>query len=163
MEDLFKLAEKVVNSAQEKGVVISLAESCTGGLVSAAITSVSGSSSIFDCSFVTYSYESKSKLLGVSPNTLANYGAVSDNCVEEMAVGAGKNSGADISVSISGIAGPEGGTPEKPVGTVYFGSFNKKKNRLRTEKKQFAGDRHSVRVQSAQRALELLQIMLNEI
>jgi nicotinamide-nucleotide amidase len=162
MEDLFKIAEKIVNEARDKSIIIALAESCTGGMAATALTSVNGSSDVFDRSFVTYSYESKSELLGVSTNTLANYGAVSEQCVEEMALGAAKNSRGDITVSISGIAGPSGGMPEKPVGLVYFGYFDKKKNKLRTDKKQFSGDRHSVRVQSTRYALDLLAKMLGE-
>lgn len=162
MEELFKLAEKIVTTAQEKGIIISLAESCTGGMAATALTAIPDSSHIFDRSFVTYSYESKSELLGVSSNTLLNYGAVSERCVEEMALGAAKNSHADITVSISGIAGPGGGMPEKPVGLVYFGYFDRKKNKLRTEKQQFTGDRNSIRVQSTRRALELISNMLSE-
>jgi nicotinamide-nucleotide amidase len=162
MEDLFKLAEKVVHNATEKGIILSIAESCSGGLGSYILTSVSGSSAVFDRGFITYSYESKTELLGVNKNTLATHGAVSGECVEEMALGAGKNSRANLSVSISGIAGPEGGLPEKPVGLVYFGYFDKQTNKIRTEKKQFQGDRNSIRMQSAKRAMELFLMMMNE-
>ncbi len=162
MEELFKLAERVVNNATEKGLVLTVAESCTGGLVSYAITSVTGSSNVFDRGFVTYSYKSKTELLGVSEHALAEQGAVSPYCVEEMAMGAINHSNAVLSVSISGIAGPGGGLMEKPVGLVYFGYFDKSKNKLRIDKRNFTGDRHAVRMQSATRALELFLTMLNE-
>ncbi len=160
MEDLFQLAEKVVNKARETKTILAVAESCTGGMVATALTSVAGSSDVFDRGFVTYSYEAKEELLGVNRNTLTKHGAVSENCVEEMALGAVKNSRAHVAVSISGIAGPGGGMKDKPVGLVFFSSFNKKKNIIKTESKTFAGDRHSVRVQSAKRALELFMVML---
>jgi len=162
MEDLNKLAEKLVVNAKTKEIIIAVAESCTGGLVSSAITGVSGASQIFDRGFITYSYESKKELLGVSTNTLETYGAVSIECVEEMALGAIKSSLAQISVAISGIAGPAGGMADKPVGLVYFAYYDKKSNKIRSEKQQFAGDRTQIRIASAIRALELLSRMVNE-
>jgi nicotinamide-nucleotide amidase len=162
MDKLAQFAEKIIHSASEKGLIISVAESCTGGLVSAALTEVAGSSEAFDRGFITYSYEAKAETLGVSNYTLTNYGAVSRECVEEMALGALKNSHAHISVSISGIAGPSGGTPEKPVGLVYFAYFDKIKNKLKSEKQQYQGSREEVRQKSSMRALELLSIMINE-
>lgn len=161
MEDLFNLAEKVVSKAKENGFKLACAESCTGGMVAAAITSVSGSSEVFDRGFVTYSNLSKQELLGVSNNTLNNFGAVSQECVEEMAIGAVKNSSAQIAVSVSGIAGPSGGTEEKPVGTVVFGAFNKNNNKMKIEAKNFTGDRNSVRNQATKRSLELFLVMMD--
>ena len=118
---LDKTAENVVQLLKERGLILSTAESCTGGLISAEITAVSGSSDVFGFGFVTYANEAKMKLLGVKEETLASVGAVSEETAMQMADGARKTSGADIAVSVTGIAGPTGGTPEKPVGTVYIG------------------------------------------
>lgn len=115
------LAEKVVTRAAAEGITAVTAESCTGGLVSAALTSVPGSSAAFTYGFVSYANEAKIDLLGVSPATIADRGAVSRRVAEEMAMGAKARSGADIAVSITGVAGPGGGTTEKPVGLVWFG------------------------------------------
>ncbi len=102
------------------GFKLAIAESCTGGMVSQAITSVAGSSAWFDCSFVTYSNHAKIQMLGVLPQTLAQFGAVSEEVAVEMALGALKHSDAHIAGSITGIVGPDGGTAQKPVGTVCF-------------------------------------------
>ena len=118
---LDKTAENVVQLLKERGLILSTAESCTGGLISAEITAVSGSSDVFGFGFVTYANEAKMKLLGVKEETLASVGAVSEETAKQMADGARRASGADIAVSVTGIAGPTGGTPEKPVGTVYIG------------------------------------------
>jgi nicotinamide-nucleotide amidase len=114
------LAAKLVQAASAKRVMIATAESCTGGLVSAAITGIAGSSTIFDRGFVTYSNEAKAELLGVSLSLLDQHGAVSPHVACAMAEGALKNSRASISVAITGIAGPGGGSVEKPVGLVHF-------------------------------------------
>lgn len=114
------LEEAVISEAAERGLRLSAAESCTGGLVCGALTSVSGSSAVFDGGAVTYSNEMKMKLLGVKPQTLESFGAVSRQTAAEMALGALRLSGADIAVSLTGIAGPGGGTEEKPVGLVYI-------------------------------------------
>lgn len=115
------LQEDVVKKLREKGLKVATAESCTGGLVSERITRVSGSSEVFDCGVCTYANEMKHKLLGVSETTLTVLGAVSAETAVQMAEGVKKLSGADIGVSTTGIAGPTGGTPEKPVGLVYVG------------------------------------------
>ena len=110
----------VVKLLSKKGLKLSCAESCTGGLFAGAITSISGSSEVFDRGFVTYSNESKMEMLGVSADTLDSDGAVSEQCAREMAAGALSRSGADIAVSVTGIAGPGGATCDKPVGTIHF-------------------------------------------
>jgi PncC family amidohydrolase len=128
---------------KEKNIKISGAESCTGGMVAAELTSVDGISAVFNESFVTYSNDAKHRNLGVSLSTLEKFGAVSEECAREMAEGAAARSGADIAFSVTGIAGPAGGTAEKPVGTVCFGVFFKGKTVTTTA--HFKGDRESVR------------------
>lgn len=118
--DIVELATRVVEANREAGRTIALAESCTGGLVCAALTEVSGSSSVLDRGFVTYSNDAKMERLGVSQDIIETFGAVSIACVWAMANGALNNSKADIAVAISGVAGPGGGTATKPVGTVVF-------------------------------------------
>ena len=120
-EDVTGLEETLVHTLKEKGLTIATAESCTGGMIAQRLTNVSGASEVFGFGFVTYANEAKKKLLGVSPETLEAHGAVSPETACEMARGAKRVSGADIAVSVTGIAGPTGGTPEKPVGLVYMG------------------------------------------
>ncbi len=139
------------------------AESCTGGLVASWITARPGSSHWFECGFVTYSNASKQQLLKVRPQTLADYGAVSEQTVREMAEGALQQSAAVASLAISGIAGPGGGTADKPVGTVCFGwalcvPGEPAESRIETwaETRHFSGDRQAVRQQAARRALAQL-------
>ena len=133
------------------------AESCTGGLVSAALTSVPGSSEWFDRGFVTYSNEAKTEMLGVREDTLEIYGAVSEETVREMCLGALKNSRGDIAVSLSGIAGPGGGTPEKPVGTVWLAWAFRGKI-LHTCLAHFPGNREIVRKYAVIKALSDIYI-----
>lgn len=118
--DIAELAAKVIAENRAAGRTVALAESCTGGLVAAALTEVAGSSAVLDRGFVTYSNEAKQQLLGVNPDIIDTFGAVSIACAWAMAQGALKHSGADVAVAISGIAGPDGGSPQKPVGTVVF-------------------------------------------
>lgn len=120
-----KTAYSVVKLLVKNGLKLSTAESCTGGLISAAITSVSGSSEIFDEGICTYANSAKVKHLGVPAEILEKYGAVSEETALAMAKGMAKQSGSDIAVSVTGVAGPTGGTPEKPVGTVYVGLYVK--------------------------------------
>jgi nicotinamide-nucleotide amidase len=130
------------------------AESCTGGWVAKACTDIAGSSQWFECGFVTYSNDAKMRDIGVSSRTLKEHGAVSEAAVREMASGAVRVSGADVAVAISGIAGPDGGTPTKPVGTVWFAvAFGAD---VLAEVQLFAGDRDAVRRASVKRALELV-------
>lgn len=158
---LDKTAENIVQLLVEKKLTVSTAESCTGGMISCAITSVPGSSEVFGFGFVTYANEAKMKLLGVSGETLGSVGAVSEQTAAEMASGARKASGADLAVSVTGIAGPGGGTEEKPVGTVWIGISSEK--RTFAQRYLFDGNvpeisdkRQAIRTQTACAALELL-------
>ncbi len=116
----YELAQKVVQAAKAKGLVIATAESCTGGMISASITDIAGSSSVFDRGFVTYSYPSKTDLLDVATSVLTEHGAVSEPVARQMAQGALTNSRADIAVAVTGVAGP-GADGSKPEGLVWFG------------------------------------------
>lgn len=133
--------------------VAATAESCTGGGVATAITDIAGSSAWFDRAFVTYSNEAKQEMLGVAAQTLDSHGAVSEAVVREMAAGALAHSRADISVAISGIAGPGGGSESKPVGTVWF-AWADRHGWISAERYQFDGDRSAVRAQAVTVALE---------
>jgi nicotinamide-nucleotide amidase len=117
---LVKRAEALVVKCRERGIKIAVAESCTGGLVASLITSIAGSSDVFDRGFITYSNEAKRDMLGVKLAILKEHGAVSAACAHAMAAGALRNSHASLAVSVTGIAGPGGGTASKPVGLVYF-------------------------------------------
>ncbi len=155
-----KLAAELVNKLIDKKLSITAAESCTGGLVASYITSVSGSSSCFNGSFVTYSNEMKTKMIGVSVDTLEKHGAVSNQCVHEMCQGSREQTVANMSIAISGIAGPSGGTEQKPVGTVYIGvSLNEN---TRVELFNFVGSRQEVRLSAVCEALNMaLDILAN--
>ncbi len=131
------------------------AESCTGGLLAATLTSIPGSSAFFERSYVTYSDHAKQQMLNVSTDTLRHYGAVSEETVREMALGALIAAKSDYALSISGIAGPDGGTADKPVGTVWFGFATKQ--RIWAKQYHFEGDRQSVRSQAVQYALMILE------
>ncbi|WP_346908417.1 CinA family protein [uncultured Roseibium sp.] len=121
LEALLPLAEKVLSACQEKGLMVVTAESCTGGMIAGILTEIAGSSAVFDRGFVTYSNDAKRDLLQVNEADLETYGAVSEQIARQMASGALANSRAQIAVSVTGIAGPGGGSEDKPVGTVYFG------------------------------------------
>ncbi len=157
---LIKLADRVVNENIEAGRTIALAESCTGGLVSAALTEIAGSSAVFDRGFVTYSDSAKRELLDVNATLIETFGAVSIAVAWAMARGAMLKSGADIAVSITGVAGPGGGTETKPVGTVVFACAKKGEDpdQIVAELKNFGADksRADIRHQAAVCALELL-------
>lgn len=153
------LAAQVGVALKARGWMLALAESCTGGGVAEAVTSIPGSSSWFDRGFVTYSNAAKFDMLGVNPGTVATYGAVSEQTVSEMASGALMRSLAQVAVAISGVAGPDGGTAEKPVGMVCFAWAANGK--LVAETRHFNGDRQTVRQQSVQHALRgILQLTL---
>ena len=143
-----------------RGYSLTLAESCTGGMVASAITGIAGSSAWFDRGFVTYSNAAKTDMLGVSETTLNTFGAVSEQTAGEMAQGALENSSAQISASITGIAGPDGGSAEKPVGTVCF-AWVGNDIPLSTDTQLFHGDRQAVREQAAIHVMAELVKRLN--
>ena len=145
---------------EEKNIKVSTAESCTGGLVAAALVNVAGISNWFEEGYVTYSNTAKQKLLGVDKDTLEQFGAVSEQTARQMAIGAAKAAGCQAAVATTGIAGPDGGTDEKPVGLVYIGAVVR--DDVVIEKHIFKGDRAGVRKQSTQAALELLEQMLEK-
>ena len=146
------LAKKVGARLKAARGMLVTAESCTGGWVAEAVTSIAGSSDWFERGFVTYSNASKEELLGVSANTLKEHGAVSEQTAREMAEGALARARGTLALAITGVAGPGGGSREKPVGTVCFAWADKKKTVVET--RHFSGDRESVRRQSVLRALE---------
>ena len=146
--------QNLASNIATQNLKVTCAESCTGGLLAANLTRLPGSSAWFDMGFVTYSNEAKQQMLNVNPSTLAHYGAVSEEVVREMALGALISSKADYALSISGIAGPTGGSEEKPVGLVWFGLASKK--RIWAESKIFNGDRDQIRAQAVQHAVQLL-------
>ena len=147
-------AEVLYEVLKSKNMTIATAESCTGGMIGAALTSVSGVSECYGFGVVTYANEAKEKLLGVSHTTLETVGAVSYETACEMARGALNLSGADIAISVTGIAGPGGGTDEKPVGLVYIG-IAQKNGEVKAYKNNFSGSRDSVRAQTVVKALKL--------
>lgn len=155
-----KMEEQLVKLLAEKNLIISTAESCTGGLIAGTIVNVAGASSVFNEGFITYSNEAKEKRLGVGHDTLEKYGAVSGETVREMAEGLAKVTGADVTIVSSGIAGPDGGTIEKPVGLVYLCCFVKGKTYVR--KNIIAGDRQQVREQAVKEAIELAIDSINK-
>lgn len=121
MNDLRELADDFLKACVRHGIMAATAESCTGGMIIAVLTDIPGSSAVVDRGFITYSNEAKMEMLGVSEATLAAHGAVSEETALEMATGAMKRSRASIALAVTGIAGPDGGSPEKPVGLVWFG------------------------------------------
>lgn len=154
------LEEVVVKLLQKNDLTMTTAESCTGGLVAARIVNVSGASNVFKEGFITYSNKAKRKYLDVSKTTLAKYGAVSEQTAKEMAIGAAISTDSDTAISITGIAGPEGGTEEKPVGLVYIGCFVNEK--VTVKRFTFNGNRQKVRDYAVVNALDLLRRCLLE-
>ncbi|MDR0217472.1 MAG: nicotinamide-nucleotide amidase [Enterobacteriaceae bacterium] len=155
---LNQLSIELGTRLRQKKLSITCAESCTGGWIAKVITDIAGSSAYFNRGFVTYSNEAKHEMLGVSQVSLAQFGAVSEQVVREMAVGALKAATADYAVSVSGIAGPDGGSAEKPVGTVCFGFAIRDGDNIHTQSyyQLFTGDRNSVRLQSVIFSLKTL-------
>jgi nicotinamide-nucleotide amidase len=147
------LAGELGRRLKSAGLRLATAESCTGGWIAKAMTDVAGSSAWFERGFVTYSNAAKADMLGVRAMTLERHGAVSEEVVREMAEGAAKRSQAQLSVAVSGIAGPDGGSPEKPVGTVWIG-WRSAQGQISTRHFRFEGDRDSVRFQAVLAALE---------
>ncbi|MEM8985970.1 MAG: nicotinamide-nucleotide amidohydrolase family protein [Pseudomonadota bacterium] len=149
-------AAAVLAAARARGEKIATAESCTGGLIAAALTDIAGSSDVVDRGFITYSNEAKTELLGVPEDLIARHGAVSAEVARAMADGALARSRADVAVSVTGVAGPGGGTADKPVGLVYFG-LARKGAPTRIERRVFPkGDRSFVRLKTVETALGLL-------
>jgi len=151
--ELFELAEQLGRKLKASGKIIATAESCTGGWIAQTITDVSGSSAWFDRGFVTYSNAAKVQMLGVSPQTLEDCGAVSAETATQMAAGVLVHSDADIAIAVTGIAGPDGGTSEKPVGTVFI-AWADKNGAAKVVKKQFIGGRRQIREQAVRSAIE---------
>ena len=148
------LEEQVISLLIEKGLTIATAESCTGGAVASTLINVPGASGVFNEGFITYSNEAKQKRLGVRIRTLKEYGAVSNATAFEMAKGVCQVTGADVGISVTGIAGPDGGTEEKPVGLVYVGCCVNRRSKV--VENHFSGSRSEVREQSVEAALKLL-------
>lgn len=150
--DLRRLAEALGARLLESRGMLASAESCSGGWIAKTVTDIAGSSAWFDCGLVTYSYEAKQRLLGVRPQTLETFGAVSRETALEMVSGALANSGASVAVAVTGIAGPGGGSADKPVGSVWIG-WKARGGYARTELFVFDGDREAVRRQTVSAAL----------
>lgn len=158
-EAIATLAEALVGELVAAGKSAATAESCTGGWIAKSITDIPGSSRCFAYGVVSYSNGSKESILGVQPRTLAEHGAVSEATVREMAEGVLNLSGADLAVAVSGIAGPDGGSEEKPLGTVWFAWSERHKGKCRTEAtlRRLSGDRESIRFQAVVIALRELR------
>ena len=153
--ETLELAKSVLDGCRARGWHVATAESCTGGLVAAALTAIAGSSDVVERSFVTYSNKAKSELLGVPPETIAAHGAVSAETAAAMALGALARAPIDLAVAITGVAGPGGGSAEKPVGLIHIG-LARRGGICRTERRIFPGDRTAVRDAALQLALALL-------
>ncbi len=156
-EELTVIAGEVIKSFGKAGMTIATAESCTGGLIGGCLTSVSGSSEVFDRGFITYSNEAKAQSLGVDPALIEEHGAVSAQVASEMAIGAVKAANVDAAVAVTGIAGPGGGTDKKPVGLVYIAVALSEEEGAFVEDFLFADmDRDGVRRETVKEALEML-------
>ena len=157
--ELHDLAHTIAAVFSQRGASLVTAESCTGGWIAKILTDIAGSSSWFECGVVAYSYEAKEALLGVRPETLEQQGAVSKETVIEMVSGALARFGATVAVAVTGIAGPSGGTLDKPVGTVWIG-WKRRGGYAQTELFHFDGDREAVRRQTVGAALRGVQKIL---
>ena len=155
------LEEKAVVLLAEKKLSVTTAESCTGGLIAGTLVNVPGASEVLNEGYVTYSNEAKERLVGVRHETLETYGAVSEQTAKEMAAGAAKAAGADAALSATGIAGPGGGTAEKPVGLVYIGCYLQGETTVKEFR--FAGNRRENRLRTVEEALLLLVQCLNDM
>ena len=163
MTSTLNISKEVAKLLIARGWTLALAESCTGGLVSAALTNLAGSSDWFERGYITYSNQAKTECLDVAAETIESFGAVSEQVAKAMSEGAQKNAGVNVAVSITGIAGPAGGSIEKPVGTVCFGWTIQKENLAAIticKTMQFSGDRQAVREQARDYALsELIKLL----
>lgn len=148
------MEEKIVRFLNEHNMMITTVESCTGGLIAARLVNVSGASNVFSEGYITYSEDAKAKMVGVNPETIKKYNVVSEEVAYEMASGGAKTANADVAVSVTGVAGPLGGTKDILVGTVCIGVYYK--NKVITEKFLFNGDRLQVRNQAVDKALEMV-------
>ena len=146
------LEEKIIKELQERNYSITTAESCTGGLLAGRLLNVSGASAVYNEGHITYSNEAKNRLLGVKNETIEKYGVVSEETAREMVIGAAKAAKADCAISVTGVAGPDGGTKEKPVGTVYAGFYCK--GVVEVVRYNFSGDRYEVRCKTTQNTIE---------
>ncbi len=149
-------AETLLAACRARGVILATAESCTGGLIAAALTAIAGSSDVVDRGFVTYSNEAKHDLVGVPMDLIARYGAVSEEVARAMASGALQRSRAGIAVSVTGVAGPGGGSAEKPVGLVCFG-LAQTGQPVQTDRQVFPGDRTAIRAATVAHAFSLIR------
>jgi nicotinamide-nucleotide amidase len=154
-DTLRELVSELLAACRQRKLTLATAESCTGGMVAAALTAIAGSSAVFERGFVTYSNEAKNEILGVPQPLLEKHGAVSEPVARAMAEGAIAHSHADIAISITGIAGPDGGSAEKPVGLVHFATARRNGQTL-AEKRVFPGDRDAVRLAAVAVALRLI-------
>ena len=159
--DLTDMADVVIREATKHGKMIATAESCTGGLISSCLTDVAGSSTAFLCGFVTYANETKTRLLGVPVDAITEFGAVSDIVAAAMSEGALAHAGADLAVSVTGVAGPGGGTADKPVGLVYLSLAESGEDAV-IKRYIFAGTRDDIRRSTVGAALELILSRLRE-
>ena len=159
-DDIEALAREVLDKARAQGLTVATAESCTGGLIAGALTAIAGSSDVVDRGFVTYSNEAKVQMLGVPEALIAAHGAVSAPVALAMAEGALKASGAGLAVSVTGIAGPGGGSDAKPVGLVHFGAARAGRSPLHREERFGDIGREAVRLASVRTALRLLLELL---
>lgn len=153
-EDIDAIVRALAEKLLRKDLLCVTAESCTGGWIAQVLTSVPGSSAWFDCGFVTYSNQSKSKLLGIDASVINRYGAVSEEVARAMVSGAIAHSSAQVALAVTGVAGPDGGTPEKPVGTVVFAWMLADTGEAQTEMQRFDGDRQTIRWATVVHALK---------
>lgn len=159
-ETLLHRAEHLLEALRRRRLKLATAESCTGGLVAALLTEIAGSSDVVERGFIVYSNEAKEAMLVVPHHVIATHGAVSEACARAMAEGALKRSKADIAVSVTGIAGPGGGSPEKPVGLVHFGCASTGGNTNHRRHVFEQANRHEVRMKSVKAALDLIEAQL---
>lgn len=154
---LIDAAEALLEDCRKRSWALATAESCTGGMVAAALTAIAGSSDVVDRGFVTYTNEAKNEMIGVPMALFASVGAVSEDVARAMAEGALKTAGVDLACGITGVAGPGGGTADKPVGLVHIAAATA--NKTIHERCQFDGDRHAVRLASAIKAIEMMRLL----